>query len=56
MKRLIFILLAGALSFSTVTAQDFGGNSMSKRHKSMGSKPKKHKAKKKKKKKDKDDK
>ncbi len=52
MKKLIFILLAGALSFN-VAAQEFGDGSTGKRHKSSHSKPKKHKAKKKKKDKEK---
>jgi hypothetical protein len=53
MKKLLFLLLAGTLSFGAA-AQNFGDGSTGKRHKSSHAKPKKHKAKKKKKDKDKD--
>jgi hypothetical protein len=51
MKKLTFILLAGALSFN-VAAQGFSDGSPGKRHKGSNSKPKKHRAKKKDKKKE----
>ena len=49
MKKLLFLLLAGALSFGAA-AQNFGDGSTGKRHKKSHSQPKKHKAKKKSKK------